>query len=259
MCGKPAGIALTIKCRHGQGKPAAAKKMTGDCGNMPLCDLSVLAINQPGGGQLLGRGFQEYQRMVTAIRLHYGDDTAEPQVIFEHLAHCGRQGIGRHGGKWAEPRARGTQSLERQWVKKRVFRHRMKTQPLVQLAGFGGRGEVGKQLFLGGGGHLQHARCEPPARRLDIPAGQVGDNPAGFGQAAFDRQQNALRVLTLHQQLPDRTKFPTRMVVADKRQPAGPEDLAFFGETFRQKGNGGGAVSVVNRYDFQGSLSAIWR
>ncbi|MGG2475293.1 hypothetical protein ACNVD4_07995, partial [Rhizobium sp. BR5] len=40
----------------------------------------------------------------------------------------------------------------------------------------------------------------------------------------------------------------------DKRQAACPEGLAFFRKTLRQKRNGGGAVSVVDRYDFQGSL-----
>lgn len=48
------------------------------------------------------------------------------------------------------------------------------------------------------------------------------------------------------------------VMLTDKRQATRPEGLAFFRKTFRQKANGGGAVSVVDRYDFQGSLSAVW-
>lgn len=48
------------------------------------------------------------------------------------------------------------------------------------------------------------------------------------------------------------------MMFADERKPA-DKKISLFEETFRQKANGGGVVFVVDLYDFQRSLSTVWR
>lgn len=55
---------------------------------------------------------------------------------------------GLSGGKRYEAGARGAQRLQRQGIKKRAIRHRVKAQPLIQPAGFGRGGEVGEDLIL---------------------------------------------------------------------------------------------------------------
>jgi hypothetical protein len=54
--------------------------------------------------------------------------------------------------------------------------------------------------------------------------------------------------------LPDGAEVLPLMMVAYEGYSERPEGLALFRKTFRQKGNGSDAVSVVDRYGFQGSL-----
>lgn len=89
MCGKPAGLSLCVHCRHGQRKPAMAKKVAGDCGYVPLRDLPVFAMDEARGWQSFGRGFQEDQRVMAVLRLHHRHDAAETGVVFQHVAHFG--------------------------------------------------------------------------------------------------------------------------------------------------------------------------
>lgn len=86
MCGKSAGLSLFLKRRHGQRKPAMAKKVAGDCGYVPLRDLSVVAMDEARGWQSFGRGFQEDQRVMAVLRLHNRHDAAETGMVFQHVA-----------------------------------------------------------------------------------------------------------------------------------------------------------------------------
>lgn len=236
-----------------------AKKVAGDCGYVPLRDLPVFAMDEARGWQSFGRGFQEDQRVMAVLRLHHGHDAAETGMIFQQVAHFGGEYFRFYLSWRPQPCACRAKRCKGQRIKKRAIGYRRKAQPLIQLAGFGRGREIGKDFVLIGGRHLQHARGEPAAGRLHIPAGQVDDDPAGLRQTAFDRQQNACGIVALHQQLPDRAEFAPLVMFADERQPARPEGLAFFREAFRQKSDGGDAVSVVDRYDFQGRSPQIWR
>ena len=148
MCSEAARVSFTLECSHRHGKSAVAKEMAGDRGNVSLYDCAVLAIDEARGGRPFGRRFQKDQRVMTAIHLYDGDDAAEARVIFKHLTRLAGQRTGLSGGKRYEAGARGAQRLQRQGIKKRAIRHRVKAQPLIQPAGFGRGGEVGEDLIL---------------------------------------------------------------------------------------------------------------
>lgn len=104
MCGKAAGLSLSLKRRHGQRNPAVAKKVAGNCGYVPLRNLPVVAMDEARGGQSSGCGFQEDQRVVAVLRLHHGHDAAEAGVVFQHVARFGGQYSRFYVRKRAEPR-----------------------------------------------------------------------------------------------------------------------------------------------------------
>ncbi|MNY01734.1 hypothetical protein D3C86_1342770 [compost metagenome] len=148
MCGKAAGLSLSLKRRHGQRNPAVAKKVAGNCGYVPLRNLPVVAMDEARGGQSSGCGFQEDQRVVAVLRLHQGHDAAEAGVVFQHAARFAGQYSRFYVHKRAEPRTRRAKCSKGQRIKKRAIGHRRKAQPLIQPAGFGRGGEIGEDFVL---------------------------------------------------------------------------------------------------------------